>query len=177
MRLSGFGGQGIILAGQILARAAVECEGIFAAQSQSYGAASRGGATAADIVLSAQKIDFPEPEDLHVLVAMSQSALDRHIHALLPSGTLITDSDLVTRVPQGLEGHTYRIPATRIARDKLGSELIANLVMLGALVRLTGLVSIDALTTATERSVPRQTFQLNRHAIEAGVKIAEELIS
>jgi 2-oxoglutarate ferredoxin oxidoreductase subunit gamma len=93
MRLSGFGGQGIILAGVIMAKAAVEQDGIHATQTQSYGAESRGGACMANVVLSQEKIDYPEPEELDILVALSQSALDRHIGDLLPGGTLIVDSD------------------------------------------------------------------------------------
>lgn len=177
MRLSGFGGQGIILAGVIMARAAVEQDGIYATQTQSYGAESRGGACMANVVLSQEKIDYPEPEELDILVAMSQSALDRHIGELLPGGTLIVDSGMVTRLPEGLPGPVYRIPATRTAAEKLGRQVVANTVMLGATARLTGTISVDGLIAAMETSVPSQTVDLNRRAIQAGVALAEELIS
>jgi len=175
--LSGFGGQGIILAGVIMARAAVEQDGIYATQTQSYGAESRGGACMANVVLSQEKIDYPKPEELDILVAMSQSALDRHIGELLPDGTLIVDSGMVTRVPEGLPGSVYRIPATRTAAEKLGRQVVANTVMLGATARLTGTISVDGLIAAMETSVPSQTVDLNRRAIQAGVALAEELIS
>lgn len=177
MRLSGFGGQGIILIGVIAARAAVEQDGIYATQTQSYGAESRGGACVADVVLSQEKIDYPEPEELDILVAMSQSALDRHVGELLPGGTLIVDSDMVTRVPEGLTGPVYRIPASRIAAEKLGRKVVANTVMLGATARLTRTVSIDGLIAATENSVPSHSVGLNRRAIQAGVALAEELMA
>ena len=177
MRLSGFGGQGIILAGVLMARAAVEQDGLYATQTQSYGAESRGGACMANVVLSPEKIDYPEPEELDILVAMSQSALDRHIGDLLPDGTLIVDSSMVTRVPDGLSGPLYRIPATRTAADELDRQVVANTVMLGATARLTNTVSIGGLIAAMEASVPSHTVDLNRRAIQAGVALAEELVS
>ncbi len=177
MRLSGFGGQGIILAGVIMAKAAVEQDEIHATLTQSYGAESRGGACMANVVLSQERIDYPEPEELDILVAMSQAALDRHIGELLPGGTLIVDSDLVTRVPEGLTGPVYRITATRTAAEKLGQQVVANTVMLGATARLIDIVSIDGLSAAMENSVPSHTVDLNRRAIQAGVALAEELIS
>lgn len=177
MRLSGFGGQGIILAGLIMAKAAVEQDGIYATQTQSYGAESRGGACMTNVVLSQEKIDYPEPEELDILVAMSQSALDRHIGDLVADGILIVDPDMVTRVPEGLTVPVYQIPATRTASEKLGSDVIANAVMLGATTRLTGVVSISGLIAAMENSVPQRMVDLNRRAIWVGIALAEELIS
>lgn len=178
MRLSGFGGQGIILAGVIIAKAAVEQDGIYATQTQSYGVESRGGACVANVVLSSEKIDYPEPEELDVLVAMSQLALDRYIGDLVPNGTLILDSDMVTNLPEGLAATVYRIPATRNAAERLGNDLVANTVMLGAVARLTdAVVSINSLIAAMEDSVPPHTMEINRRAIRAGVALAQELIS
>ena len=176
VRLSGFGGQGIILAGVTLARAAVEHDGINAAQTQSYGAESRGGACMANVVLADVKIEYPMPEKLDVLVAMSQSALDQHLGDLVPEGTLIVDSDTVASVPDRPSGAVYRIPATRIATETLGQRMVANMVMLGATARLTGAVSIDGVIAAMEAGVPERTVDVNRKAIEAGVALAEELV-
>lgn len=176
LRLSGFGGQGIILASVILAKAAVEQDGIHATQTQSYGAESRGGACMANVVLSDQKIDYPEPEELDVLVVMSQAALDRHIGELRPDGTLIVDSDMVTQLPPGFAGPVFKIPATRTASVELGRRVVANMMMLGATSRLTQAVSIEGLIAAMESSVPPHTLDLNRRAIQAGVASAEELI-
>jgi 2-oxoglutarate ferredoxin oxidoreductase subunit gamma len=177
LRFSGFGGQGIILAGVIVAKAAVEQDGIYAALTQSYGAESRGGACMANIVLSQERIDYPEPEELDILVVMSQSALDQHIGGLLPDGILIVDSDMVPEVPQGLTGPVYRIPATQTATQQLGGQVAANMVMLGATARLTSTVSIHGLIAAMENTVPSHMAEPNRHAIQAGVELAEELVS
>ena len=177
VRLSGFGGQGIILAGVILARAAVEHDRIFATQTQSYGAESRGGACTADVILSDERIDYPEPEELDVLVALSQAALDRHVKNLLPNGTLIVDADMVPTVPVGLQATVYRIAATQTAEAELGQRLVANIVMLGAVTRLTGLVTVDGLIATMESSLAPHLVEINRRAIKAGVSLAERLIS
>lgn len=177
VRLSGFGGQGIILAGVILARAAVEQDGIFATQTQSYGAESRGGACVADVILSGEKIDYPEPEELDLLVVLSQAALDRHVKSLLPGGTLIVDADMVTKVPEDLQATVYRIPATRTAEVELGRRLVANMVMLGAVAKLTGLVSVQGLMAAMQDSLAPRLVDINRKAIEAGVALAERALA
>jgi 2-oxoglutarate ferredoxin oxidoreductase subunit gamma len=177
LRLSGYGGQGIILAGVIIAKAAVEYEHIYATQTQSYGAESRGGACMANVVLSQQAIGYPEPEALDILVVMSQSALDRHVGELSPGGTLILDADMVQKIPERLPSFFYRIPATRIAAEELGRPLVANTVMLGAVARLTGIVSVDSLISAMSDVVPSDAVDLNHRAILRGIGLAEEIIS
>jgi 2-oxoglutarate ferredoxin oxidoreductase subunit gamma len=177
IRLSGFGGQGIIMAGVIIAKAAVEHDGIYATQTQSYGVESRGGACMANVVLSSEIIDYPEPEELDILVAMSQMALDRYIGDLVPNGTLILDSGLATSIPDDLTVAVYGIPATRSADEKLGRNIVANVVMLGAVAKLTGAVSISGLIAAMEDSVPQHMMEINERAIRIGVDLAQAVVS
>lgn len=177
IRLSGFGGQGIIMAGVIIAKAAVEHDGIYATQTQSYGVESRGGACMANVVLSSEIIDYPEPEELDILVAMSQMALDRYIGDLVPNGTLILDSGLATSIPDDLTVAVYGIPATRSADERLGRNIVANVVMLGAVAKLTGAVSISGLIAAMEDSVPQHMMEINERAIRIGVDLAQAVVS
>jgi 2-oxoglutarate ferredoxin oxidoreductase subunit gamma len=155
-----------------MAKAAVEQDGLYAAQTQSYGAQTRGGDATADVIVSQEQIDYPHAQTLDVLVALSQSALDKNIDRLSPDGTLIIDSDLVTQLPKRKAGLLYRIPATSCASGKLGKRVVANMIMLGATAKLTGIVTIDGLLRALEESVPSNLLDVNARAIQEGVNIA-----
>ena len=142
IRLAGFGGQGIIMAGYVLGRAGV-LDGANALQTQSYGSESRGGACKSDVVISEDEILELAPSALDVLVAMSQPALDKFLPNLRPDGVLIYDSGLVRHDDGG--PRCLGLPATTIAHDLLGSDVVANVIMLGCLAALTGVVSGDSL--------------------------------
>lgn len=176
VRISGFGGQGIILAGVILARAAVEHDGIFATQTQSYGAESRGGDSVADVILSEVKIDYPEPERLDLLVALSQVALNRNLNLLVTGGTLIVDPDMVTDLPVDASVRVLRIAATRTAEVAFGKRAVANMIILGALAKLTGLVTVEGLILAMQNTLDPRLVDMNRLAIESGVSLAERVL-
>jgi 2-oxoglutarate ferredoxin oxidoreductase subunit gamma len=164
IRLAGSGGQGLILAGVILAEAAGIYDGKFVCQTQSYGPAARGGASKAEVVISDAEIDYPKAIRPDVLLALNQMSLDKYLADLKDGGVLLVDADLVREVPR--EG-AVAIPFTRLARD-LGKEMMANIVALGALAALTGAVSAEGLETAVLARVPPHTRELNRKALEAG---------
>ena len=168
IRLAGFGGQGVILSGLILAVAAGIHEDKEVAQTQSYGPESRGGACRAEVVISDEEIDYIKPMDPDVLVAMSQPALDRYLGEV-DSGraAVLVDSSLVSKVPEGV-AHLYPIPVTDIAEFKLGRKVVANMVMLGALSAITGIVSREGLEAAVKSTVPGKTVDLNLKALEEG---------
>jgi 2-oxoglutarate ferredoxin oxidoreductase subunit gamma len=128
IRLSGSGGQGIILMGIILAEAIGIYDGRFVAQTQSYGPEARGGSSKAEVVVSDSPIDYPKALQLDLLVAMNQRSCDDYYMDLKPDGILVVDSTLVKQVPLS---RAYRIPFTRIAREELKRELVANIVALG----------------------------------------------
>ncbi|MDP3908793.1 MAG: 2-oxoacid:acceptor oxidoreductase family protein, partial [Gemmatimonadales bacterium] len=144
VRIGGFGGQGIILAGYLFGKGAALYDGQEAIFTQVYGPEARGGACTADVVLSREPIGFPEVTHPHVLAVMSQEAADLFVGGLDPGGTLLLDEDLVKLA---WPGRTFAVPATRVATD-LGRRIVANMVMLGFLSAITGLVAPDSLKEA-----------------------------
>ncbi len=179
IRLSGSGGQGLVLAGIILAEAAGIYGGKNVVQTVSYGPAARGGTSRADVVISDEEIDYPKAMGLDVLLAMTQMASDESSSDLKPSGILVVDSNLVSQVDYP---RVVKIPFTQIAKEKCGREQMANIVALGALSRLipaipTGgsVVSEDSMQAAVMARIPKGTEKLNKLAFEEGVKAAEEI--
>jgi 2-oxoglutarate ferredoxin oxidoreductase subunit gamma len=173
IRLAGSGGQGLILAGIILAEAAGIFDGKFVCQTQSYGPAARGGASMAEVVISDAEIDYPMAIRPDVLLAMNQKSLDTYLGDLKPDGTLMVDATLVREVPGA---GAYAIPFTQMARQELGKEMVANIIALGALAALTGAVSLPSLEAAVLARVPPGTAELNRRALAAGVAKARQLL-
>jgi 2-oxoglutarate ferredoxin oxidoreductase subunit gamma len=169
IRLAGEGGQGMILAGIILAEAAAIYDGLQVVQSQSYGPEARGGASKSEVILSHSAIDFPKVIQADVVIALSQEANDKYGNGLKENGILIVDAVQVTqRVP----ANAIRLPITRIARDTTGREITTNTVALGILVGLTGIVSPDAIRKAVSVRAPRGTGEMNLAALEAGFQAA-----
>jgi 2-oxoglutarate ferredoxin oxidoreductase subunit gamma len=167
IRLCGFGGQGLILAGVILGRAACVYSEYNAVQTQSYGPEARGGASKSEVVISDKEIGYPGVEQPDILVVMSQQAWEKYGSAYKEESTIIIDSDLVKT--NKIEKRIYKVQATKIA-DNLGAKIVANMVMLGALVGITGVVPKDAMEKAIIDSVPKRTIELNRHAYAEGFK-------
>lgn len=165
------GGQGVILLGTIVATAAVVYEGKHATQAPSYGTETRGTLAKSQVIISSKRIGFPEINQIDILIAMTQPALNRHVEMLSKEATIIVDSDLVKAVPSKL-GRVWRIPATRLSEQDLASRSYANIIMFGALVKLTALVSPEAARSAIRISVPSGTVEKNLKAFELGQRIA-----
>lgn len=172
IRLAGEGGQGMILAGVILAEAAAIFDGQYAAQTQSYGPEARGGASKAEVIISHDPIDYPEVISADVLVALSQEACDKYASNLKKEGLLIVDQDKVGRVPVT---NAVRAPITAKAVEITGKVITANVVALGVLVGMTGVVSKDAIQKAVIGRAPKGTEQMNLDSLEAGFAEAERL--
>ena len=147
LRLSGSGGQGVITAAIIFAEAAV-AEGMEAVQSQSYGPEARGGASKSEVIIDDQPIYHPHVEVPDVVLAMTQKAADKYYADLNPEGVLILDTDLVPEPPDFK--NIIRIPITKLAVEEIGKSLFANIVALGALVRVTGIVDFEAIKKAAD---------------------------
>lgn len=177
IKVTGFGGQGVVLAGIIIARAASLHDGKNATQTQSYGPEARGGAARSEVVISKEPIEYPKVEQADILVAMSQEALDRHLGSLKKGGVLLIDEDLVRKIPRDREVALYRVPATRMASEGLGRRIVANMVMLGATVAVTSIVSEEALKAAVRESVPAGTEELNIAALEEGLALVRKTAS
>ena len=169
IRFSGFGGQGIILAGVILGRAASLYAGKEAVQTQSYGPEARGGASKSEVVISESEIDFPKVIQPDILVSMSQPAFDKYGYDLKENAKVIVDRDLVN-LPKGYEEkyEVYKVPFTEIANKEVGLGIVANIVMLGALTKLAGLVSKEEVEKALLDSIPKGTEKKNLMAFEKG---------
>ena len=174
VRLSGAGGQGLLLAGLLLAEAAGVYEGREVAQTQSYGPESRGGACRSDVIVSDEPVLYPGAGKLDLVLAMTQQACDRYSPDLKPEGLLVIDPTFVTRPPEKAQ-KLYRVPATELA-EGLGRKIVANVVALGAIAALTGLVSREALEAAVLARAPKGTEELNRRALAAGFEAGGQVM-
>ena len=169
IRLAGFGGQGIILAGFVLGRAAAIYGGKEAVFTQSYGPEARGGACAAEIVISDGTIDYPLVTRPDHIVCMSQEAFHKYGAGIAEGAQLITDSDLVQAPTHN--GYLRFVPATRLAME-LGNRMAANIVMLGFFAGATGVVSREALEESVRATVRARHLELNLRALDAGFQEA-----
>jgi 2-oxoglutarate ferredoxin oxidoreductase subunit gamma len=173
VRLAGTGGQGVILAGIILSEAAAIGADKNVAQTQSYGPEARGGASKAEVIISDNEIDYPKVITADLLLAMSQEACDRYGREVKSDGWLIIDGEKVKRTPP--HPRTVRVPITRIAEEKLGRAITANIVGLGVIVGLTEIVPRQALIQAVENRAPPGTKDINLRALEVGLAISDGL--
>lgn len=175
IRLAGFGGQGIILSGHILGKAAALFEKKEAVFTQSYGPEARGGSCSADVVISDASIHYPKVGRPNVLVLMSQGALNTYGGSIRSDGMMILDRDLVhlEAAPEGVT--VYRVPFTRMA-EELGRSIVANIVMLGALAALGGVVTYESMKESVLSSIPRGTEELNMSAFNKGFEYAKGLV-
>lgn len=170
VRLAGEGGQGMILAGIILAEAATIYGGQNAVQSQSYGPEARGGASKSEVVISPGEIDHPEVLLPDVVVALSQEAFKKFGSSIKPGGLLIVDAD---KVDSASSPKAIRLPITKMAFETTGRIITANTVALGVLVGLTGVVTRMAIEKAIIARAPRGTEEMNHKALDAGFAAAE----
>ena len=183
VRFSGFGGQGVILMGIVLARAAAlydrpvgedgKARRKTAIQTQSYGPSARGGHSKCDVKVSDEAMLYPFVEIPDYLIIMSQQAYAKYINERRPDTKILIDPDLVLERPKG---DVYQIPATRAAEGQIGTRIVANVVMLGAFRELSNLVSHESLEKALLESVPKPTHELNKSALRLGSKLAKEAL-
>jgi len=161
------------LAGVILARAAAIYNETEATQTHSHGAESRGGACVSDVVLSPERIDYPMCLKPDVLVCMSPESATRYVPLMKDGGILVVDEDLVPEVPAGKYGQVLKVPATRVAREDLNKRVVANVVMLGALVGIDPVVTKEAMEKAVLDSTPAGTEELNMEALRRGFALGQ----
>jgi len=172
IRLCGFGGQGIVVAGVILGQAGIS-DGRWVAGSSSYGAQARGGYTSSDVVISDEPIVFPHVLKADILIAMSQQAYDRYIEDIASHAVILFEQQLVT--PCTLHGITQRgIPATMRAIEELDQKQVATIVMLGAAVTATGIVSRQSMLSALQSTVSKKFLEVNIKSVELGFSLGEQ---
>ncbi len=174
VRFSGFGGQGIVTAGIILGRAASLYEGKHAVQTQSYGPEARGGASRSEVVISDSEILYPKVTKPDVFVVMSGEALQRYLKDVRKGCRVIYDSSLIRTPPS--KGMPYAVPATLMAKKHLGRTIVANIILLGALSAITGVVGMEALEKAVLDTVPKGTEELNLRALKLGYEAGAEAV-
>jgi len=192
IRIAGFGGQGVILAGMVIGKAASIFDGRFATLTQSFGPEARGSACSAQLIVADEPILYPYITHPDILVAMSQEAHARFASELKPGGLLLYEQDLI-HLPEaepeagGAGLHTpcakaeagirrYGIPATRLA-EELGRKLVLNMVMVGFVTALAGLATPPAVRQAIAGSVPKGTEKLNLAAFEKGLQFGQSQLA
>ncbi len=170
---SGSGGQGVITAAIILAEAAVIHEGMNATQSQTYGAAARGGATRSDIILSDGEINFPGVTQPNILICLTQDAYNSFAPIIRPGGTLITDSRYV-KTTRKVDAKQIELPLYSTIMETIGKPIVFNICVLGALLEIEPLVKPESLLKIVEARVPPGFVELNNEAFRIGREISQE---
>jgi 2-oxoglutarate ferredoxin oxidoreductase subunit gamma len=170
IRIAGRGGQGIIFAAIVLAEAVGVYENKYVCQSQSYGPEARGGASKADIIISDQPIYFPKTQKLDVLACLSKMAIEEYLEDLKETGILIIDSFYCGNFKKE-ELKIYAFPFSLIAKEKLGRELYANIILLGTISRFTEIVDIESLKKVISKRTPPHLLANNQKALMLGYQI------
>ncbi|MBS3741132.1 MAG: 2-oxoacid:acceptor oxidoreductase family protein [Candidatus Cloacimonetes bacterium] len=173
VKISGYGGQGIILSSYIVGKAVSIYDGKSATMTQAYGPEARGGACSSQVVIDKGQVDYPLVDSAEVLVALSQEGYDKFFHILNKGGVLFYDKDLVTELKDHTDVVEKAIPATRIA-ENMGKKIVANIVMLGYVTAQTKFVTPKAMEAAIRGSVPQKYVDLNIKAFTTGYKYKKE---
>lgn len=173
--ITGFGGQGIVLTGNILGMAATLYDNKHATMTQSYGPEARGGSCSSQVVISEEPILFPYVENPQVMICMSLAGFQKNCDILIDGGTMIWDTDLVKPETLNETWHCYNIPATRFA-EELGNSMMANIVMLGFVSTVCELVEPESLKQAVLKTVPPKTRDKNSIAFDRGREYGGEIL-
>jgi len=165
---SGSGGQGVITAAIILAEAAVIHEGKNATQSQSYGAAARGGSTRSDVIISDSEINFPEVTQTNILVCLTQDAYNSYSSIIRPGGILITDKRYV-QTTRKVDAKQVELAMYNTVMEKIGKPVVFNICMLGALIGITEVIRPKSVMAAIAERVPKDFIDMNYRAFDLGL--------
>ena len=171
---SGSGGQGVITAAIILAEAAVLYENLNAVQSQVYGPAARGGATRSDVIISDSEIHYPKVIQPNVLVCLTQEAYNKFYPIIRPGGLLITDTRYV-KIQRKVDAQQKELPIYRTVMEHIGKPIVFNICMLGAVIRMTEVVKSESIMKVLEDRIPSGFLEMNRKALDLGMKLAEDV--
>ncbi|MBF0232085.1 MAG: 2-oxoacid:acceptor oxidoreductase family protein [Desulfamplus sp.] len=167
---SGSGGQGVITAAIILAEAAVIHEGKNATQTQSYGAAARGGSTRSDVIISHLPIYFPEVNQANILVCLTQEAYINYSNIIRPGGLVLTDSRFVTTTKK-VDAKQIELPMYDMVMEKIKKPIVFNICMLGALLGVTEFVKPTSVMKVLKSNIPKDFIEMNQNALELGMEL------
>ena len=173
---SGSGGQGVITAAIILAESAVVYENLNAVQSQSYGAAARGGATRSDVIISNDSINYPKVIQPNALICLTQEAYSKFHRIVRPGGLLITDTRWV-ETSRKVDAMQIELPLYENVMEKIGKPIVLNICMLGAVVALTQLVKPESIMETLKTRIPGSFLKMNQEALDIGMSLAEPHLS
>jgi len=172
IRLAGSGGQGLVLGGLIMSEAAAIFDGIYATQTQSYGPESRGGASKSEVVLSKEEVDYPKATNPDVVLLFTEAAAEKYLPMCKEDAIVIADADLVkTEIPDKYKKKVI-VPLTKIAKEGVGREFVANIIAIGLIRELTGIITEASLEKALMERVPKGTEEMNRKALALGKEAA-----
>ena len=181
IRIAGLGGQGVIMLGIVLGKAASLYSNYNAVQTQSYGPEARGGASRTEVVISDEEIDYPKVDHPDIFTSMSHEALMKYIEDIKQDAYLIVDSGMIyeTEIQDIIKEKNlkyYTAPTTQIAEEKIGTKIVANIAMLGSLIKATNILPENAVKQAIKDSVPKGTEEKNIQAFQEGMNIVQKKI-
>jgi 2-oxoglutarate ferredoxin oxidoreductase subunit gamma len=173
IRLTGLGGQGVVLASVILGRAASVYDKMNAIQTQTYGSDMRGGDVCTEVIIAEERIIYPVVNNPDILIALAQKAYKDNINDLKADGIIITDADLVDT--SALKKGLIHYPGSfnKVAMEELKRSTVSNLIMLGFLQEKTKIVSLNAMEKSIADLVPSKTLDLNLQALHRGVEMGK----
>lgn len=174
IRVGGLGGQGVILCGMIIGKAASIFDGKHATLIQAFGPEARGSACSAQVTVADEAIGYPYVKNPNILIVMSPDAYTQFAPQLAPGGMLLYESDLIKvddKLPKGVQA--FGVPATRFA-EELGRRLVLNIVMTGFFAGVTGLLTFESVEQAVKSSVPKGTEDLNLRAFRKGYEYGRD---
>ncbi len=170
---SGSGGQGVITAGIILAEAAVIYENMNATQTQTYGAAARGGATKTDVIISDSKIYFPEVVQPNILVCLTQDSYNNFASIIRPGGILLTDLRFVKTIKK-IDAKQIELPIYENVIKQINKKVVFNICMLGALIGITRLLKPSSIIKVLKKRISKDFIDINKKALDMGIKMGRE---
>jgi len=173
MVFSGSGGQGVITAAIILAKAAAIFENKSAIQSQSYGAAARGGSTRSDIIIDDSEIYFPKVIQPNILVSLTQESYNKFSTIIRPGGLLLVDSKYVT-IGKKVDAKHIALPMYDMVMKEIGKPIVFNICMLGALIGISGLIKPSSILKVLETTIPEDFMEMNKKALDLGMKMGKK---
>ena len=175
IKLSGFGGQGIIRMGLILGRAASIFDDKNATLTQSFGPEARGGATRSDVIISGSEIMYPKVVQANVLICLTQEAYTKFSPIIRPGGLLLTDTKFV-KTHKKVDARQRELPMFRSVMEKIGKPIVFNICMLGAIVRLTEVVRSESVMKVLQQRIPSGFLEMNRQAMDLGMSLGDQFM-
>ncbi len=171
VRLAAVGGQGLITAGALLAKTAINKKNLYATQSPTYTSQVRGGPTKVDVIIDSKPIIYPQAVSIDLYFATAQKSFDLYYRNIKEDAVIVVDSDLVTKLPENDNHKIYKIPLTEATSKEIGNMVVVSVVSLAVVSKLSGLFTKDELKEVILSSVPKGTEEINMKALDLGFKL------